>query len=150
MCILMSSAYQSNSWGTDKCGRLCQNKEVRINTKPAEGHTGGTSSIYPFPSNFPVCKKPLSHFNSRVDHDLVWLVDKTLYKHVAPAILLNYFLLIYCFKERPDRTFLIREWFLQQTGPTSDTLTLSYWQQTPIFLGQAEIRFVFPLLTTGN
>ena len=45
----MSNAYQSNSCGTDKCVRLCQYKEVRINTKPAEGHVGGTSVPFILP-----------------------------------------------------------------------------------------------------
>lgn len=84
MCILMSNAYHSNSCGKNKCVRLRKYKEVRINTKTGRGSGGrNLNSIYPSLSNFPVCKKLLSHLNSRADHDLVWLVDKVLCKCVA-------------------------------------------------------------------
>lgn len=91
MCILISNAYQSNSCGKNKCVRLCKYKEVRINMKTGRGSGGrNLHSIYPSLSNFPVCKKLLSHLNSRTDHDLVWLVDKILCKCVAHLNWINW------------------------------------------------------------
>lgn len=113
----------------DNCVRLCQNKEARINTNLAEGAPGRKLCSFILPwviSQF--ARNHCSTLIVRVDHDLVWLVDKILCKYVAPAILLNYFLLVYCFKERPDRTFLIRGDFFSRRAPYlrhTDTFVLT-------------------------
>lgn len=47
-------------------------KKVRTNMKIGKGSGGRKHySVFPSLSNFPVCHKPLSHLNSRADHDLV-------------------------------------------------------------------------------